>query len=259
MIQIKTIPTIIGARRFESRRKIIMDSRPNHALVLRLGGEVVYNYDGKELGSTAGDMVFIPKGVSYEVEPVGKYNDFAIVYFDCEVEEDKMRIVHPAGITEAQDTFESLLCAIRIDGEEGRLLALSHFYRLLAISAAAVSTDHTDKKLRLITPALDYMREHLYSPELEVGSLHNLAGISAVYFRRLFAKYMGAQPSRYVTEKRLTLAKELISEGGFTLVREVAEAVGYVDPLYFSRIYKKRFGASPSASRKDKKAQRIEK
>ena len=250
MIRIKTVPTVIGARRVEARQRITINSRQDHALVIRLSGDVIYNYEGETIRSQAGDLVFIPKGASYSVTKLGKHFEFAIVYFDAEVEEDRMKIVHLPGTAEALGVFESLSRAVRIIDEEGRLLSVSHLYRLLAIAASVSTKEENGAKLRLISPALDYLRDHLYSPSLEIGSLHTLAGISAVYFRRLFSTYMGMQPSKYVAERRLSLARELIEEGGFVFVRDVAEAVGYTDPLYFSRIYKARFGISPKQAMK---------
>jgi len=56
-------------------------------------------------------------------------------------------------------------------------------------------------------------------------------------------------PSKYITEYRIRRAKDLLEYGGIP-VAEIAECVGYVDCFYFSRVFKKCTGLSPSAYRK---------
>jgi len=61
----------------------------------------------------------------------------------------------------------------------------------------------------------------------------------------LFLKEFGVNPSQYITEKRLSQAKSLIDNGDFDSISEIALSVGYSDPLYFSRQFKKKYGISP--------------
>ena len=69
--------------------------------------------------------------------------------------------------------------------------------------------------------------------------------------RKLFKKEVGVSPSDYLLKERMSLAQQLIS-GGVTnrfssyTVSQIAEACGFSEPLYFSRVFKKYFGVSPS-------------
>ena len=71
------------------------------------------------------------------------------------------------------------------------------------------------------------------------------------YVRKLFKKETGATPAEYLLKERMTLAQQLISSGvsnkfSAYSVSQIAEACGYSEPLYFSRVFKKFFGVSPS-------------
>lgn len=71
------------------------------------------------------------------------------------------------------------------------------------------------------------------------------------YVRKLFKKETGVTPYEYLLKERMTLAQQLLSSGisnKFSLysVAQVAEACGYSEPLYFSRVFKNYFGVSPS-------------
>ena len=60
---------------------------------------------------------------------------------------------------------------------------------------------------------------------------------------------MGDSPINYLIRIRLSKAKELLESSKLS-VKEISEAVGYKDPYYFSKLYKKYYGKSPSKTRK---------
>ena len=92
---------------------------------------------------------------------------------------------------------------------------------------------------------MDYLTAHLTDPELNLELLPRLAGVSQGYLRRLFKKVWGVSPAAYVIRQRITLAKQLLLSGEEHSIAQVAASVGYSDPLYFSRLFKKHFGLSP--------------
>ena len=78
-----------------------------------------------------------------------------------------------------------------------------------------------------------------------MDELHKLCGVSNAYFRRIFIARFGMSPKKYVVGKRLSYAKSIIDSGEFSTVKELALLVGYKDPLYFGKVFKKHYGASP--------------
>ena len=68
------------------------------------------------------------------------------------------------------------------------------------------------------------------------------------YLRKLFQKEMGLTPLKYMIDLRMKKAKSMLSAGwtGEYSVAEVAESCGFSDALYFSRVFKKYHGCSPS-------------
>lgn len=71
------------------------------------------------------------------------------------------------------------------------------------------------------------------------------------YIRKLFKKETGATPYEYLLKERMTLAQQLLSSGitnkfSEYSISQIAEACGYLEPLYFSRVFKQYFGISPS-------------
>lgn len=71
-----------------------------------------------------------------------------------------------------------------------------------------------------------------------------LLNLSVSRFAHLFAKEVGISPHKYILQLKITKASQLLRQTDMA-VGEVAQFVGFQDPLYFSRIYKKSTGLTP--------------
>ena len=74
--------------------------------------------------------------------------------------------------------------------------------------------------------------------------------MSVCWFIRCFKRYMGVTPMQYLTSIRIGKAKELLKNTNYS-IQEIGNLVGYENPLYFSRIFHRQTGYSPSAYRKE--------
>ncbi|MCI5585811.1 MAG: response regulator [Lachnospiraceae bacterium] len=90
-----------------------------------------------------------------------------------------------------------------------------------------------------------YIREHLTEP-ITVKELASEFGLVAPYLGKLFKDYTGYTPGQYIQMLRIEHAKCLLSVNGELLAKDVAELVGYTDPAYFSKLFKKKVGVWPS-------------
>jgi AraC-like DNA-binding protein len=82
-----------------------------------------------------------------------------------------------------------------------------------------------------------------------VASLAREVGVSRAALARRFSELVGQPPMTFLTEWRLTLAADLLLEPDAT-VGAVARRVGYTSPFTFSTAFKRRYGVSPQAHRR---------
>jgi AraC-like DNA-binding protein len=87
--------------------------------------------------------------------------------------------------------------------------------------------------------------ENLQDPGFDVAAAIARLPITADHVRKLFLASTEQTPLRYLTSLRLEQAKRLLAMGGYS-VKEVAVRSGFADPLYFSRLFKRSLGVSPS-------------
>lgn len=88
-----------------------------------------------------------------------------------------------------------------------------------------------------------------FAQQVSIERLADDLGYHRTYFSQLFKHYMGKPPKQYLYEVRMEQAAQLLSSTALT-VEQVAGAVGYNDPLYFSKHYQKWSGKAPTAYRK---------
>ena len=101
---------------------------------------------------------------------------------------------------------------------------------------------------RLIVEAQNIVKERYMEADISLDEICAVLGVSNSYFSSVFKKEAGKSFISYLTDYRMDIAAEMIlntDEKSYT----IAEKVGYLDANYFSYVFKKKFGVSPSKYR----------
>lgn len=97
--------------------------------------------------------------------------------------------------------------------------------------------------------AIKYLQDH-YADDINLADLSSRLGFSSPYLTKLFHKYVGCSPVRFLTNLRIDAACNLLTNTSLS-IKEVGERVGYPDQFYFSNVFRKTMGKSPSVFRRD--------
>lgn len=122
------------------------------------------------------------------------------------------------------------------------LVDISLFFREELLDARNRSTKS------YVSKAKDYVQNHYKDEELSLDGVCQVLGVSNSYFSTVFKKKTGKSFIGYLTDYRLEQASRLLIETNDKSYI-IARQVGYTDPNYFSYVFKRRFGVSPSRYR----------
>ncbi len=152
-------------------------------------------------------------------------------------------LAHRTGATDVADTIPDIPSEIISistksdwDAWAGRVLAL--------IVESNVMKNDT-RRPRPLQQAIHYISAN-YEQPLQLPSLAEYCSVSPGYLSRLFSEHLDTTFNDYLNSVRLTAAEELLRENRKS-IKEIAYETGYHDPNYFSRIFKKFRGLSPTS------------
>lgn len=100
-----------------------------------------------------------------------------------------------------------------------------------------------------IDMAIAYFNEH-YSESISIEEYAEKNHVSTIWFIRNFKLYVGSTPMQFILQKSICNAEALLLNTEYN-INEIAQIVGYDNALYFSRMFKKIKGISPSEYRKN--------
>ena len=129
--------------------------------------------------------------------------------------------------------------------------------RMAGYLQAALGLLMEDAPARGTDALADYARrgaafiQQNYSRDISVEAVAAHVGVSRSYLHRTFHAVFGCAPGAYLTDYRLDRAIQLLRHSTLS-VSAVAASAGFSDPFYFSRLFRRRMGMSPSDYRQEK-------
>lgn len=164
------------------------------------------------------------------------------------------RWIFPVGTSlEYEQIFKRIILELQKcqnDYEEIMMLLLRHlliiFHREL-IKEHTLKNDYMDHE---IDNAVTYFTEN-YNRDINIEEYAASRGMSVSWFIRSFKKYTGFTPLQYIVSIRVGNAQILLETTNYA-VNEISRIVGYDNQLYFSRLFHKLKGYSPTEYRKIK-------
>ena len=129
---------------------------------------------------------------------------------------------------------------IDLSGEE-----LKTYFRDVLYSAIRLRDEETQKQSgSLVSSALQYIDQHYTEESISLNSVAKAINVSTNYLSAIFSQSVGQSFVEYLTQKRMTRAKQFLRQSN-RRAGEIAAEVGYKDPRYFSFVFKKTQGCTP--------------
>lgn len=126
---------------------------------------------------------------------------------------------------------------------------LYKFFSLLIGNAGKAVGRRTGKKESYVEEVIDYIEKN-YARKLGIHEIARYIGLDRSYLGTIFKEFTGLTPQDYLIQFRLKKSCELMKDSRLS-IGDVARAVGYDDPLLFSKTFKKQKQLSPRHFRKN--------
>lgn len=173
---------------------------------------------------------------------------------------DDMRVIHTGTSLEYKRIFLQIIQELKLCKEDYEELAVNYLQQLLILIHRQLGQKPREKNQPLmeeIDSAVRYFHEH-YHKSISIEEYAAAHHMSVSWFIRNFKAYTGSTPAQYILSLRISNAQTLLDSTNYN-VTEIAAIVGYDNPLYFSRLFKKQSGMSPSEFRNQLQAASQEK
>ena len=111
---------------------------------------------------------------------------------------------------------------------------------------SSFSIDHHNLKPEKLSQLLENYLLNNYASIISITEVSEKFGFTNEYLSKIFKKYTGVTPIKYITRIRINEAKQLLVNQPDLEVKKIGELIGYKDAFYFSRVFKSNVGVYPS-------------
>ena len=253
-----------GTYRLKTRPKLPtywQKGRRDYQILYVANGKTHFWFDGRKEIVSAGHMVL------YKPEEIQKYvyylEDNPEVFWIHFTGSDVKNILAYHGISLDEHVFycgvlpdykalfrkiiqELQLCRY---GYEDYIASLFNDILLLVDRQQHEQKKTTGNVQEQIERAAAYFNEN-YNTKISIDDYAESLHISTNWFIHNFKQYAGMSPAQYILSLRMVNAQSLLERTTYN-IKEISEIVGYENPLYFSRVFKKEIGKSPAQYRKE--------
>jgi AraC-like DNA-binding protein len=234
---------IVYARKHLLTLSVSRYSHPYWEFIYCTSGEGELAFDDQTLHYRTGDIVVIPPSVPHAYISKDGFTNIHLNLADCTLINQERIILSSEENVHILSAFTSALYYYSSDPTTKATL-LPIYGNLIV---AYVTLFHPAKVQNEIIQRIENHIVQNYSDcDYDLAEyLHSLP-FSYDYLIKLFKNDLGITPHKYITELRLQAAADLLTLSRGNNISEIAHSCGFKDPLYFSRLFKKKYGTSPS-------------
>lgn len=262
--EIKKLPLAINRAGFACKGEyvnaVVASGRPDYSLFFVTSGVLPFRFgDMQPIELGRGDIIVLKPGTPFRHG--GTFDDSVCFYFMNFSGSYAHKLLENCGIS-CNDVLHGATCIEQLietmygiftefstrDSSFEDVCGARLTLACALIGRAAIGNDvGSFARNEKLFVSLKYINEN-YNSDISVAKLAEMEHFTVNYYRSLFVKCTGQTPVEYITAIRIDRAKKLLS-GTKLQISDVADAVGYKDQIYFSRVFKKTVGMSPTEYR----------
>lgn len=225
-------------------RQLNMSRRSSNGFMYLAKGECTYHFGGRVIHVFAGALVYLPLASEYIFKIISDEIEFYRINFTLRVRGEIVlfsavpTVLAQKVPEEGEKAIQTLEETCRFDNN-----SILKIEKLCSVFSSLPRNTVVPYAAKLV-PAVTYLQQHLAGP-LNCHELAAMCFLSTAQFYNLFHANFGMTPLNYRNKLLLDRAIMLLKSGDIR-VNEIADMLGFTDPAYFSRFFKKHTGCSPT-------------
>ena len=251
---IKTINFVYEAE-FKTLKQPFL--RPVYYIHLVTNGEGIMKIYGEKYELKCGSVFLAFPGCPYEIEADENFKYIYISFMGSCVgtifENLEIDIKKPVYYNMGNIQEFWLSSILRVNNVNSNLIAESVLlYTLSFINNKGEEAENAENAETVFELVVDYVDGHYRDKDISLGKIADVFSYTEKYLSHVFKKNMKIGFNTYLNNLRIQYASELLAVSHLP-VSEISSLCGYSDPLYFSKVFKKRMGVSPTGYKKKQK------
>ena len=235
--------------------------RLDYQLIYIASGKAYFYFNGTREIIYAGNMILFRPGEEQHYYYCGpdQTEAYWVHFTGSEVKNtlekygltDEMQLIHTGTSPEYKNIFLQMIQELKLCREDYEdLLAnrLQHLFILIHRIINSKPQGRNQHLMQEMDSAVRYFHEN-YNKTINIEEYAVSHHMSVSWFIHSFKEYTDSTPTQYILSLRISNAQTLLRSTDYNIT-EIASIVGYDNPLYFSRIFRKQNGLSPSDFRK---------
>lgn len=223
-------------------------------IVIPIEGKARFTLEETEYNLEAGKILFAGSNLHLSKEAMGTSDwRYALIHYrvmNSKIFLDSNHQLFNIGVGKYHQIYQ-YMDQMKQNQEIGDKLSLLSnkglLYCLIQLIIALSQEHRNQEENAQIHKFKNFIKDNL-KQVITIQEIADVMEVDPKHLYYIFQKETGMCPKKYITKERMKRAKELLLDGKYN-VSEVGEMVGYEDPLYFSRIFKKNMGVPPSTFR----------
>lgn len=229
----------------------ISPERPHWMMYIKITGSTWYYFNNEKYYSSPNSIILVAPNVRYTYECI-EPGRVGILFFDLDMDGDGIYVFDIANSEKVLSAFKKILrdqgdvlCNIKC------LKELYHIFEILIENGNKKLSSSSEEKDK-VAIAYEYISDSFVDNGISNSSLASMCGLSEAHFRKIFTLVYGMPPMTYLRKKRMEAAKQIISDGCYKTISDIASKVGYSDVYHFSKMFKRYTGYTPNQYKKTK-------
>ena len=227
--------------------------RPVHIIAYSLEGSTDHFFDSQILTHKPGVIFYIPAWANYSARTTCPFVRSIAIHFDINGNTALDPATYPVGENKRLEfIFHDALKRYFRKEVAWQMRIMQSVYDIIATLAETQNQEEPNFLMKKrLDSAIELIQKNISNSNFSVEDAAKPLRVTKTHFERLFKEAYEITPLEYIRNLRLEYAKDLLRSPFFN-ISEIAYQCGFSDLYYFSKVFRKETGLSPSEYRKSR-------